>query len=282
MENKKEQEILYSADDADALTRSEQTESWRFETDRKKAELILENADGAQSLLDIGCAWGQILRQLAGKIPTLAGVDESPERLAQLEGNALGIKTYRTSADALDIDDGAFDIVLTSHIVHEFKLFGDEPELMRILGEIKRVLSSSGRYFIIDHLDPGEGLVTINLPDDRLQQLKKFAEDFRYRKIELSINGNDVVLSKRDCQDFVTKIWSFGGGAEELEMKETHTVMRRNELEKDLAEGGFRIEKWITFNPITDIMRYYSVELVEGDDWDRQFMSIAKKYKTTV
>jgi len=268
--------ILYSAQNADALTKSEQTESWRHETDRKKAEIILDNAKGVQSLLDIGCGWGQILFQLAGKIPNLAGVDESPERLAKLRKNEFGIKIYQANATDLPIDDAAYDTVLTSHVMHEFKLFGKKDEEIKILSEIQRVMKHDGRYFIIDHLDPGDEEVTIGLKDDQMKLLRYFIDNFNYRKVDASISGDNATLSKRDCQDFITKIWSFGGGAEGFEMRETHTALNQGDLEKDMKGAGFIVDKWITFNSIKDTMDYYSISLKKGEPWHRQFVLIAK------
>ena len=86
-------EALYDKQEADALTESEKNESWRHEGELLKAELILKHSAGIHSLLDIGCAWGQTLRQLVGKIPVLAGADESRDRLETLKNNEYGIKT---------------------------------------------------------------------------------------------------------------------------------------------------------------------------------------------
>lgn len=268
---------LYSAEEADALTKSEQTESWRISADRKKAELILKYAEGAESLLDIGCGWGQVLVQLAGKIAILAGVDESPERLAKLKNNNLNIKTYQCNSTKLSIEDESFDIVLTSHILHELQLFGRKGELKSTLKEIKRVMKPKGRYFIIDHVDPGEGQVTIALKKKQTELFDKFVDRYKYRKVQAVIKNGRVTLSKRNCQDFVTKLWAIDTSSEEMEMAEPHTIMRRNEIENDLKEIGLGVVEWITFNSIEELMAYYSIELVRGEPWNRQLMMIAEK-----
>ena len=275
MKNTQLKNILYSYDDAQALTHSEQTESWRLETDRKKADLILQYADGAQSLLDIGCGGGQVLRHLAGKIPVLAGVDESEDRLARFRDNDLGIKVYHNSMTKLDVDDGSFDIVLTSHVMHELKLFGLKDDFLKAFKEIKRVLAPAGRYFMIDHADSGEGAVTLKLQDKQMKLLRQFKQKFNYRSVDAKMEGALATLSRADAHDFITKIWAMGTGAEKLEMKETHTIMKKEELEKDLEAAGFRLDQWIPFNSIGDLMQYYSIELVRGQLWDRQFMLIA-------
>ena len=177
-----------------------------------KADLILEHLPQITSLLDIGCAWGQVLRKLVGHVPKLAGVDESEDRIKTLIGNNLGIEVYKSNASSLPLADSSFDSVLTSHIVHEIKLFGSAEDFSIMLKEIKRVLGSSGKYILIDHRDPGEGTVSIRLSEENRRKLLYFAEKFKYRKALVDISGDIATLSTRDCHDFVTKIWSLGSG----------------------------------------------------------------------
>ena len=267
-------EALYDKQEADALTESEKNESWRHEGELLKAELILKHSAGIHSLLDIGCAWGHTLRQLVGKIPVLAGADESRDRLETLKNNEYGIKTYQCRSTNLTIEDNSFDAILMSHILHEVKLFGNEGDLLDTISEIKRVLKEDGNFIIIDHRDPGEGKVTIR-PGKQMENLNKFKDRFKMRDIELSIKNNLATMSIRDCHDFVTKIWSLDKGAEDLEMNETHTVINQEEFSNELDELGFVIKTDLEFNPIENMMKYYGIELVEGTGWGRQVFIIA-------
>ena len=267
-------EALYDKQEADALTESEKNESWRHEGELLKAELILKHSEGIESLLDIGCAWGQTLRQLVGKIPVLAGADESKDRLESLQNNEHGIKTYQCRSTDLKIEDSSFDAILMSHILHEVKLFGNEGDLIDTVSEIKRVLKDNGNFIIIDHRDPGEGNVSIK-PGKQMESLIKFKDRFKIRNVELSIKGDIATMPVRDCHDFITKIWSLDKGAEDLEMNETHTVINQKEFSKELNELGFTIKTDLAFNPIENMMKYYGVELVDGDGWGRQVFIIA-------
>ena len=65
------QETLYTSQDAEALTASESSEIWRDFADQMKADLILQYAPNARSLLDIGCGWGQVLLKLSGRSQNL-------------------------------------------------------------------------------------------------------------------------------------------------------------------------------------------------------------------
>ena len=131
-------------------------------------------------------------------------------------------------------------------------------------------------YILIDHRDPGEGTVSIRLSEDNRQKLLYFADNFKYREVVVDISGDIATLSTRDCHDFVTKIWSLGSGAEDLEMNETHTVMKQDEIYKDLDSNNWDIVNWLPFNNIQPLMDHYGIELVSGQSWDRQFMCLSQ------
>lgn len=266
-------EILYDKKEADALTESEKNEPWRHEGEELKAKLILENTSDVKSLLDIGCAWGQTLKQLVGKIPTLVGADESIDRIKSLRENNLGIKTLLCRSTDLAVKDNSFDAILMSHILHEVKLFGANDDLLNTVSEIKRVLKPNGSFIVIDHRDPEEGSVTIN-PGKQIENLYKFQERFKMRNVHIEFDKDLAKMSKRDCHDFVTKIWSLDKGAEDLEMNETHTVINQKEFGKELEELGFRVKTNISFNPISNMMKYYGINLVDGECWGRQVFII--------
>ena len=267
-------EPLYGQQEANALTESEKNESWRHEGEILKGKLILEHTKEIESLLDIGCAWGQTLRQLVGKIPVLAGADESADRLKSLQNNEHGIQTYQCRSTDLKVEDSSFDAILMSHILHEIKLFGNEGDLLDTVSEIKRVLKDNGCFIVIDHRDPGEGMVSIK-PGKQIENLHKFRDRFKLRNIDINFDQNIATMSIRDCHDFVTKIWSLDKGAEDLEMNETHTVINQQEFSKELEDLGFNITTNVEFNPIENMMKYYGIELVNGESWGRQVFIVA-------
>ena len=270
------EETLYSKSEADSLTFSEKNEPWRDKAENLKSDLIMKYSGEVSSLLDIGCAWGQTLNKLIDKIPVLAGVDESPDRLKSL--NNEKIKTYQCRSDNLIIEDNSYEAILMSHIMHEIKLFNESHVYHDTMSEIKRVLKNNGNFIVIDHRDPGHGRVTIDI-GSKIDLIRKFEEKFKLREIELSCYGNEVNLSIRDCHDFVTKIWSIDTDAEELEMNETHTVINENEFEKDMVQFGLKPKINIPFNPISDLMKYYDIKIIDGEDWGRQIFIMSKVIK---
>ena len=272
MVNKLE-ETLYNKLEADSLTFSEKNELWRDDAEKLKADLIIKYSGEVNSLLDIGCAWGQTLNKLIDKIPILAGVDESPDRLKSL--NSQRIKTYQCRSDSLILDDNSFEAILMSHILHEIKLFNELDVYANTMSEIKRVLKQNGNFIVIDHRDPGPGRVTIDI-GSKIDFIKKFQDRFKLRHIEVSYYNNEVNLSIRDCHDFITKIWSIDTAAEELEMNETHTVINANEFTKDMIRFGLKPKVNISFNPISNLMSYYGIKIIDGNDWGRQLFILSK------
>lgn len=270
------EETLYNKLEADSLTFSEKNELWRDEAENLKSDLIMKYSGEVNSLLDIGCAWGQTLNKLIDKIPLLAGVDESLDRLKSL--NNEKIKTYQCRSDRLVLEDNSFEAILMSHIMHEIKLFNELGVYHNTMSEIKRVLKNNGNFIVIDHRDPGPGGVTVDI-GSKIDFLRKFQERFKLREIEVSYYGNEVNLSIRDCHDFVTKIWSIDTDAEDLEMNETHTVINANEFEKEMVQFGLNPKINIPFNPISNLMKHYGIKIIDGEDWGRQIFMLSKVIK---
>lgn len=268
---------LYDKGAADALTRSERTEGWRIKEDARKAQVVLEHVGSAKSLLEIGCAWGQILRHFQGKIPVLAGLDESEDRLAGLRADCPGVRAVRARADSIPLPDASFDAVLASHMIHEIMEFGKEGDLARTLAEVRRVLTPGGRFIIIDHYDPGPAPVSIRLDAPRRRQLEEFQKIFVRRKVPVTYDGDRATLDRRDCQDFATKIWSLGTGAQDLEMNESHTELSEGRFRGPLAEAGFELERFTPFEDIRLKFADYGIELAAGEPWPRRFCLVAVK-----
>lgn len=97
----------------------------------------------ASSVLDVGCAKGFFMHDLAELIPgiTVAGVDISPYAI----DNAIDdMREHVLVADAQDLpfDDDSFDVVISVNSIHNLDLAG----CARALREIERV--SRGRSFV--------------------------------------------------------------------------------------------------------------------------------------
>jgi len=267
--------VLYSREEADFL--SEREKEWIIH-DQQKIDVILGQIDHADSLMEIGCGSGQILKGLVNRIPYIVGVDESADRLRHAAQTCPGAKLIKAKAGELEFKE-EFDVVLTSQMLHEIKMFGTKKEMERILFVIWRALKPGGKYLLLDHLDPGKGLVKIKVPDSIEKLLYEFATKFSYRPVYLKkLSKGKYEISKRDLQDFVTKTWSLKSPMETMEMNETHASFSEKEAKRITQNAGFSTKKFITFTNIEGDLKLHNISL-EGktDPWDRKFMLVASK-----
>jgi ubiquinone/menaquinone biosynthesis C-methylase UbiE len=106
----------------------------------------------APAILDLGCGPGALALRLARRCPDRAviGVDLSPAMVrmararAAREGLAERVRFLEGNAAALPLDDGAFDLVVSTLSLHHWR---DRAAALR---EIHRVLKPGGRAWIWD------------------------------------------------------------------------------------------------------------------------------------
>jgi len=105
---------------------------------------------GGDSILDLGCGPGFLLRDFAKAVgPTgrVVGIDSSDPMLALAATRCAGLDNVRLErADALQLplDDGAFD---AASVVQVYAYVG---ELDRALAELRRVLKPGGHAVLLD------------------------------------------------------------------------------------------------------------------------------------
>lgn len=104
-------------------------------------------------VLDLGCGIGNILIALAERIDFIhpaAGVDVSPDliRIGEREIARVGLQDriglQVAPATRLPFADGAFDVVLTSHVLKHL----DDEALLASFREVARVLRPGGRFLL--------------------------------------------------------------------------------------------------------------------------------------
>ena len=266
---------LYGAEEARSL---QDREGFIEKQDQVRFPLLLENLGSCRRLVDIGCGWGQFLGLAQERVPELWGVDESPDRIADVKRSCPKARMVICRADKLTLPDRYFDAAVTAQMLHEVKLFGEEGELRKVLHEIERILKKGGRYLLLDHLDAGEGEAVARLPDEKMEQLTEFERKFKFYPARHQLVEANVIRTSRRClQDFLTKTWSFDTGMESMEMKETHNVFQKEELFSLMESSGFKVHKWIEFSDIRDELKAAGGELVEGQWWNRKFLLVATR-----
>jgi ubiquinone/menaquinone biosynthesis C-methylase UbiE len=115
--------------------------------------LSAANITAQDRVLDLGCGLGNILIALAERIDFIhpaAGVDVSPDliRIGEREIARAGlhdrIGLQVAPATRLPFEDGAFDVVLTSHVLKHL----DDEALLASFFEVARVLRPGGRFLV--------------------------------------------------------------------------------------------------------------------------------------
>jgi ubiquinone/menaquinone biosynthesis C-methylase UbiE len=266
---------IYKKDQAKCL---QEIEALAGKDNQLKFSLLLENIGSCQRLVDIGCGWGQFLAMAQDYPAELWGVDESPDRVRDIRQACPKANVVICRADKLKLPDRYFDVAVTSQMLHEVKLFGEESQLQGTLSEIRRVLVDGGRYLLLDHLDAGEGEVLVRLPDEKIQDLQEFEDKFNYYPATHECIGNNRIrISKRCLQDFLTKTWSLNSPMESIEMNETHNVFEKERTIQLVESSGFAVSRWMAFSDIRNDLKEAGGELLEGEAWKRKFLLVASK-----
>ena len=123
--------------------------------DKRHAKLIERTADvalGALPLplrvLDVGCGYGDLLRQLSERVPNIieiVGVDPDPEMLQEAHDYAGDVaRLVHAGAESLPFADGHFDLIVALNTFNEWR------DSRRAMAEIARVLHPAGVFVVAD------------------------------------------------------------------------------------------------------------------------------------
>ncbi|MBZ2168145.1 class I SAM-dependent methyltransferase [Marinobacter sp. F4216] len=129
-----------------ATVRNRKVESRKLVTDKAIVESILSHSP--ESVMDVGCGEGWLIRELAPGVPHLVGVDVVPEliELARTAGGGSFLAASYEEVAAGRIE-GAFDVVVCN-----FSLLGKE-SVEALFGAVPGYLKSGG-VFIVQTLHP--------------------------------------------------------------------------------------------------------------------------------
>ena len=156
-----------------------------------KIKAVLENEgilpNKNLKILDIGCSYGLILKQLAADVDYGVGVDFD---IAGMQRFNTGVGFVCADAERLPFAAGSFDIVVCNHVYEHT----DNPA--RMLDEIERVLAPEGACYFAgpnkyDLIEPHYGLPF-------LSWLPRSLADFYLR---LTGKGTQYVENPYSCRD---------------------------------------------------------------------------------
>ncbi len=99
-----------------------------------------------QSLLDIGCGTGRLLRMAASRWPAarLTGIDPAGGMLRQARRLTPGATFHTGMAEALPLSDASFDLCLSTISFHHWQ---DQP---LALEQVARILRPGGMFVLMD------------------------------------------------------------------------------------------------------------------------------------
>ena len=124
---------------------------WSFYVDATIREMLRRLAPRpGDKVLDVGCGTGALLQALSLSFPgvVLAGVDLSSEMLGVARSKiASSVKLRQGRAESLPFESKAFDIVVSTSILHYLRVPDDA------LREMKRVLKPGGQVIVSDWCD---------------------------------------------------------------------------------------------------------------------------------
>lgn len=264
--------MIYNSSSSNALTSSENKDSWRKINDLEKSNISSKYIVKGP-ILEIGCGTGQILSKIKSK-SLKVGLDYSS---ARLESSIYKNKIFFIKSDVkkMPFINQSFNNIVMSHFFHELIQFEDTKKFHTIFSEIKSKLKPNGRMIILDHCDPGNGFCRFEMTDKNLLLYKKFKSKFRFFKNHKNEKGN--MYHKKNLQNFITKIWSLNTAAEKLEMNEDHTILDPQKIYKRLKKYGLELIKIDKFGNLEHLSKFYKLSKKRSNLFKRQFCLIMKK-----
>lgn len=172
-------------------------------------ELFEKYASRESLILDFGCGYGRILKELEVQgFKRLCGVDFSEKMIEAARRKVPSAKLKVNSDATIPFKDGSFDCVILLAVltcIHE------NESQKKLMDEILRVLKPGGIAYIGDFL--------LNSDERNIKRYEKFSEQFGYGVFVLEDGG----ILRHHSEEWVKELTSY---FEELEfLKATHTTM---------------------------------------------------------
>jgi ubiquinone/menaquinone biosynthesis C-methylase UbiE len=178
-------------------------------------ERVEEALPRGGSVLDVGCGTGTFAISLAASRPDaeVIGIDGDPEilALARAKRGADAVEWREGLAGELPFEDGSFDVVTTSLVLHHLL----REQKREAMAEARRVLKPGGGFFIADWGRPHDPLMSgafwvsqaidgfDRTADHRAGRLPRFLKEAGFAAVERfdrlrTVAGSLDLLAARD------------------------------------------------------------------------------------
>jgi SAM-dependent methyltransferase len=141
---------------------------------QREAALRYLNLQAGETVLDIGCGPGYLTEMMADAVTetgSVLGIDISEDLLhVARRRNSRGWQTYRAGdAMALDVPNECADVAISMQVLEYL------PDIDRAIGEISRVLKSTGRALIV--ATDWDGVVWHSAAPERMRRVLRAWEE---------------------------------------------------------------------------------------------------------
>ncbi|MFW9792801.1 MAG: class I SAM-dependent methyltransferase [Candidatus Thorarchaeota archaeon] len=220
----------------------------------------------AAMVLDAGCGVGALTALVNQQLTSTRIVELDLSRYMlthqMKEVSEQSVSLVQALMPRFPLRSNTFDAVLTVQSLSEVLCFSGRDVLSRTIEEIGTLLREGGAFIIMDHQNPGDELVNVNLNEQMLLQLERFQNSFEYRPFSfVDLDDGWIRISIRDFYEFITKVWAFDTPLEQEEMQETHTPFTGGEFAAILKAYGFTIDLVSGIVPIEDYFKRYKIKI---------------------
>ncbi len=194
-----------------------------------KAEInfVLEHIHSSDTILELGCGYGRVLREFAKHASKAVGIDTSFESLELAKEYLLdyrNIELHQMNANSLSFKEETFDAVIA--IQNGISAFKVEPEVL--LRESLRITKKNGKLILSSYSE--------NFWEERLKWFILQSEEELLGEIDYEKTGNGSIVckdgfiattfSKKDFQNLLQKM-NLKGSIQEIDLSSIFCVIRK-------------------------------------------------------
>lgn len=194
-----------------------------------KAEInfVVEQIRSSDKVLELGCGYGRVLRELAKQASKVVGIDTSIESLELAKEYLLdyrNIELHQMNANSLSFKEETFDVVIA--IQNGISAFKVEPEVL--LREGLRITKRNGKLILSSYSE--------NFWEERLKWFIQQSEEELLGEIDFEKTGNGSIVckdgfvattfSKKDFQNLLQRM-NLKGSIQEIDMSSIFCVITK-------------------------------------------------------